>query len=468
MSGRLSGGSESSLDADELLEIKERFKELTKEKEMLRDTKSQSFDLIRKLEFHVKTLSKSREEDKKRIADLERELSNCSQEIDYLQDQLNMRNLDLNCLGEQVCNLQLKLSDMEDLAEEVGRLRERMKISEPEKSFLVQDIEDKEVLIRYSASRIEKLEESISSMALEYQCEIESTKLESVALEHTLFETKKLLEERTQENSRMNELIQDLELRLQEANKVILGLDKENKDLNGKLWKSDMNTKAFVRKLEEQFHEWYGENDDQSSNELEKDMRVLETSNMVRIEDFNSDVSETYINAGTYGNLLGPLLSKLVILRPSEADLRNKVAEMSRQIDDYECLIRQLKEELREERLKAKEEVEDLAQEMAELRYQLTSMLDEECKRRASIEQISLQRIAELESQIAKERQKSISSQDLIVRNRETVSKLNSPSSCGINPQGVVISVEIPIHSDYLSPGADSPFQLICLIYDLQ
>ncbi|KAL0442157.1 UNVERIFIED_CONTAM: hypothetical protein Sradi_0154600, partial [Sesamum radiatum] len=190
----------------------------------------------------------------------------------YLQDQLNMRNLDLNCLGEQVCSLQLKLSDMEDLAEEVGRLREQMEISEPEKSFLVQDIEDKEVLIRYSASRIEKLEESISSMALEYQCEIESTKLESVALEHTLFETKKLLEERTQENSRMNELIQDLELRLQEANKVIQGLDKENKDLNGKLWQSDMNAKAFVRKVEEQFHEWYGENDDQSSNELQKDM----------------------------------------------------------------------------------------------------------------------------------------------------------------------------------------------------
>ncbi|KAL0416150.1 UNVERIFIED_CONTAM: hypothetical protein Slati_3446900 [Sesamum latifolium] len=399
MSGRLSGGSESSLDADELLEIRERFKELTKEKEMLRDSKSQSFDLIRKLEFHVKTLSKSREEDKKRIADLERELSNCSQEIDYLQDQLNMRNLDLNCLGEQVCSLQLKLSDMEDLAEEVGRLREQMKISEPEKSVLVQDIEDKEVLIRYSASRIEKLEESISSMALEYQCEIESTKLESIALEHTLFETKKLLEERTQENSRMNELIQDLEHRLQEANKVIQGLDKENKDLNGKLRKSDMNTKAFVRKVEEQFHEWYGENDDQSSSELEKDMRLLFTH-----------------TCSTYGNLLGPLLSKLAIPQPSEADLRNKVAEMSRQIDDYESLIRQLKEELRVERLKAKEEVEDLAQEMAELRYQLTNMLDEECKRRASIEQISLQRIAELEAQITKERQKSISSQDLIVR----------------------------------------------------
>lgn len=57
-------------------------------------------------------------------------------------------------------------------------------------------------------------------------------------------------------------------------------------------------------------------------------------------------------------------------------------------------------EELREERSKAKEEAEDLAQEMAELRYQLTVMLDEERKRRASIEQLSLQRIAELEAQV--------------------------------------------------------------------
>lgn len=36
---------------------------------------------MQRLEFHVKTLSGSREEDKKRITDLERELSNCAQEI---------------------------------------------------------------------------------------------------------------------------------------------------------------------------------------------------------------------------------------------------------------------------------------------------------------------------------------------------------------------------------------------------
>lgn len=37
---------------------------------------------------------------------------------------------------------------------------------------------------------------------------------------------------------------------------------------------------------------------------------------------------------------------------------------------------------------------------MAELRYQMTNMLEEECKRRAYIEQASLQRIAELEAQV--------------------------------------------------------------------
>jgi hypothetical protein len=55
---------------------------------------------------------------------------------------------------------------------------------------------------------------------------------------------------------------------------------------------------------------------------------------------------------------------------------------------------------LREEKLKAKEEAEDLAQEMAELRYQITGLLEEECKRRACIEHASLLRIAELEAQV--------------------------------------------------------------------
>ncbi|CAA0820881.1 Unknown protein [Striga hermonthica] len=333
MSSGLSGGTDSSLDEDDLAEIRERFKELTKEKEMLRDSKSESFDLIRRLEFHVKTLSKSRQEDKRRITDLERELSNCSQEIDYLQDQLNMSNSALS----------------------------------------------------YSESRVEKLEESISSMTLEYQWEIESTKLESISLEQILLETKKLLEEKMQENSKLNECIQDLELRNLDSNKVIESLAKENKYLRENLQSSDLNNGAFVRK-NGQSHESLLENHDQPFSKLEKDMSTV----------------------------LDPLFSEHSIASASAADLQRKMADMSRQIDDYEALVRQLKEELRGEKLKAKDEADDLAQEMAELRYQLTLMLEDERKRRASVEQLSLHRIAELEAQIAKDRQKSISCQDLV------------------------------------------------------
>lgn len=50
--------------------------------------------------------------------------------------------------------------------------------------------------------------------------------------------------------------------------------------------------------------------------------------------------------------------------------------------------------------MRAKEEAEDLVQEMAELRYQFTSLLEEECKRRACFEHASLQRIAELEAEV--------------------------------------------------------------------
>ncbi|XP_057805062.1 uncharacterized protein LOC131020336 isoform X2 [Salvia miltiorrhiza] len=390
MSSGLSGGSDGSFDADDLSKIRERFKELTKEKEMLRDSKSQGFELLRRLEFHVKTLSESREGDKMRITDLERELSNCIQEIDYLQDQLSVRNSSLNYPGEQVCSCRFKLADMEDLEEEVGRLREQIKISEFERLLLMQEVEDKEEAIRCSASRIENLEESISSMALEYQCEIESIKLDASTLEQNLFKTKKFLEEKTRENSTVNGLIEDLETRNQDAYKVIERLRKENKDLTEKLQFSDLSITTFVKDVEEQLHDWLAKIEGQPSSKLKIDM-------------------------STYGNVLGPLFSKLAALRATDGDLRNKIADMSRQVDDYERLVRHLKEQLRDERVKAKEEAEDLAQEMAELRYQLTVQLDEECKRRASIENLSLQRISELEAQIVEERKKSTSPRDLVL-----------------------------------------------------
>ncbi|RYR72612.1 hypothetical protein Ahy_A02g006834 isoform C [Arachis hypogaea] len=64
------------------------------------------------------------------------------------------------------------------------------------------------------------------------------------------------------------------------------------------------------------------------------------------------------------------------ILNPA-AYLKGKM-EMSRQIQEYECLVNKLK-------LKAKKKAEDLTQEMTELRYQQTNLLEEECKHRSPL-----------------------------------------------------------------------------------
>lgn len=52
----------------------------------------------------------------------------------------------------------------------------------------------------------------------------------------------------------MNELIQDLELQIQDADKVIEILDKENKNLKEKVEASELNDKEFAEKMEEQFN----------------------------------------------------------------------------------------------------------------------------------------------------------------------------------------------------------------------
>lgn len=152
-------------------------------------------------------------------------------------------------------------------------MKEQIKISDFERSLLMQEIEDKDDVIRCSASRIENLEESISSISLEYQCEIESIKLDASTLEHNLFEAKKLLEEKTQERSAANELIEELEVQNGDAYNVITRLMKENEDLKEKLQKSDLCMAAFVNDVEKQFHNWLAKIEVQSSMTLKNDVR---------------------------------------------------------------------------------------------------------------------------------------------------------------------------------------------------
>ncbi|GFZ03526.1 hypothetical protein Acr_16g0001500 [Actinidia rufa] len=278
---------------------------------------------------------------------------------------------------------------MDSLEEKVGRLTEELNWSNAERLILIKELENKDVELQNSASCIEKLEESVSSVALEYQCEMESMRLDLMALKQSSLEAKKFQDEAAQEKARMNELIQDFELQIQNALKNSESLNKENNELREKLDTSEINTRIFCQKIEEQFEGWL-ENKNGPQLKTESSSRVLET-------DISTTQGKCLWQAGlTCGNILGPLLSRLAVVGATDADFKDI---MSRQIRGYEVLVKQLKEEVKTEKLKAKEEAEDLAQEMAELRYQITGLLEEERKRRACIEQISLQRISELEAQ---------------------------------------------------------------------
>ncbi|CAI8584473.1 unnamed protein product [Vicia faba] len=316
-------------------------------------------------------------EDKKYIQSLEKELLNCSQEIDYLRDQLSARNTEVNYLKERACNLDLKFKEIEDLRKEVFSLREELKISNSKQFSLIRELETKEVELELSALSVEKLDESFSSIGLESQFEVETMKLDMMALEQDLFETKKIQDETLEENNRMSRLIDELQSAVQDAEKTIIYLNEENKEIKEKLDAANMNTRLFSQKVEN----W------------------LENKDRLQIKDRSKSKAE---DTRIYGEILGPLLGILAMKLDQAAELKEEM-EMSYQIQEYEFLVEKLKEELRVERLRAKEEAEDLVQEMAELRYQLTGLLEEECKRRACIEHVSLQRIAELESQLQRQ-----------------------------------------------------------------
>nr|KJB51001.1 hypothetical protein B456_008G196800 [Gossypium raimondii] len=280
---------------------------------------------------------------------------------------------------------------MEDLREKIDHLIGELNSSNSERLLLMQEIENKEEELRQSALCIEKLEESVSSMALESQCEIESLKLDITALEQMSLEARKSEEENAQENSQMNVLIEELEVQLQNAHEIIEALEKENKALSGKLIASEKNAKIFCQNIKQ----WLKSKD---RSQLDTDAVFGEPESIITISKDTSGCKE----------LFGALLSDVALVLESDSNSKEQIKSMSDQINEYELLVKQLKEELREQKLKAKEEAEDLAQEMAELRYQMTGLLEEECKRRACIEQVSLQRIAELEAQIQKEPRNSM------------------------------------------------------------
>ncbi|XP_047148453.1 nucleoprotein TPR-like isoform X1 [Vigna umbellata] len=354
-----------------------------KEKRVLQSSQSLSIQSVKMqiLDQCEKSLSEARAGDKKRIQMLEKELLNCSQEIDYLQDQLSARNAEVNYLEERAHSLELKLEGMEVLQDEVVSLREELKRFSSKQFSLIQELGYKEIELEKSALSVEKLEDSISSIVLESQLEVESMKLDMMVLEQSLFEAKKIQEETLDENNKLSKSIEELQVALQDAQKLILCLNEENRELKEKL-----DTANKTSKISSQKDEYWLVN---------KDRPLLKTQSSLSKQGNNSTIAKDTSTSEVHG----PHVGRSVIFLDPAADSKWEM-ERSQQIQEYECVIKKLKEELREEKSRAKEEAEDLVQEMAELRYQLTNLLEEECKRRACIEHASLQRIAELEAQL--------------------------------------------------------------------
>ncbi|CAL5084832.1 unnamed protein product [Urochloa decumbens] len=294
-----------------------------------------------KMQLDRNAASRACQKDRQYIEKLETELMNCYQEIDYLQDQLNIRNVEANIMGEHIHSLELKLTELEKFPERVRVMDSELMRSDSQCWLLMEEVRCKEEELQKASSQIEKLENTV----LDSQCEIESLKLDLTNLEQRLFDAESFAQHAAEHKAQIDKLLGERELQLHEAQKTIDQLVLENKKLKAPKQSPSTSREKLDKTLENGGHAEY-----------ESDNLILE--------------------------------------------------RMSKQNEESELLIEQLKEELREQKLKAKEDAEDLTQEMAELRYQITSMLDEEYKRRSCIEQAAIQHIQELETQVSKEKTK--------------------------------------------------------------
>ncbi|PNT74819.1 hypothetical protein BRADI_1g22566v3 [Brachypodium distachyon] len=301
-----------------------------------------------KLQLDKNAASRACAKDRQYIEKLETELRNCYQEIDYLQDQLNIRNIEANIMGEHIHGLELKLTELEKFPERVRVMDNDLMRSDSQCWLLMEEVQCKEEELQKAALQIEKLE----SATLDSQCEIESLKLDLTTLEQKLFDAESFGQHTVEFKARMEKQLWDYELQLQAAQNTIDNLELEKKQLTEELL-SRRALKLSSSTAEEQLYKTSGH--DGNAN-CEEDHEILE--------------------------------------------------KMAKQNEEPELLIEQLKVELREQKLKAKEDAEDLTQEMAELRYQITGMLEEEYKRRSCIEQAAIQQIQQLEAQISGEQRK--------------------------------------------------------------
>lgn len=153
-------------------------------------------------------------------------------------------------MGEHAHELELKLSDMDYLYVKMGQLQEELKKSDSKCFLLTKELEKKEVEVLKSVLSIEKLEQSISSLTLDSQCEIESMKLDITALEQACCEANKNQQDMILEKRRLDGLIEELVIRANDAEGLIESIEKGNKELIEKLVASEVNGSYFLPKIQ--------------------------------------------------------------------------------------------------------------------------------------------------------------------------------------------------------------------------
>ncbi|URE16912.1 hypothetical protein MUK42_05816 [Musa troglodytarum] len=310
-------------------------------------------------------------------------------------------------MAEHVESLELKLAGAERLNDKLRLISEELVQADSRCMILMEELKYKEDELKKSDLQIENLEISF----LDSQCEIESLKLDITSLEQRCIEAERLGQQLAAEKTRVDKQLNILETQLQEMQQMISCLENEKKTL-------------FER------------NAKQSSLIVELDKRLRQDSKVGIHLDNQIDWSfllklreELPLSRDmcTFAENLGPSSAKLAAGTSQDEHVKTEIEKMAKQIHESD-LVNQLKEELREVKLKAKEEAEDLTQEMAELRYQFTGMLEEESRRRALVEEASIRRVQDLEAQVQKEQQKSITA----LRHFQEVNKLAEKQSMEI------------------------------------
>ena len=130
-------------------------------------------------------------------------------------------------MGEHIHSLELKLTELEKFPERVRVMDHELMRSDSQCWILMEEVRCKEEELQKASSQIKKLESTV----LDSQSEIESLKLDLTNLEQRLLDAESFAQHATEHKARIDKLLREHGLQLNEAQKTIDQLVLENKQL---------------------------------------------------------------------------------------------------------------------------------------------------------------------------------------------------------------------------------------------